>query len=92
MEFVKCHLVLKKRPAELGLVVHIGNFGNRVGLRSGLCVELLGNRLGAVLELLKERRRDSEEINTRESLDLSDLQRMHQIEISEWELEGRFRV
>lgn len=73
MEFVECHLVLKKGPAEFRLIVHIGDFGNRVGLRSGLCAELLGNRFGAVLELLEERRRDSEEVNTRECPDLADL-------------------
>ncbi len=78
MELVECHLVLKKRPAEFRLIVDKGDFGNRVGLRSGLCVELLGNRFGAVLELLKERRSDSEEVNTRECPDLADLERIHQ--------------
>jgi len=65
MKLVECHLVLKKRPAEFWLIVDIGDFGNWISLRSGLCVELLGNRLGAVLEILKERRCDSEEINSR---------------------------
>jgi hypothetical protein len=92
VEFVECHLVLKKRPAEFRFIVHIGDFGNRIGMRSNLCVELLRNRIGAVLELLKEPRRDSEEVNTRECLDLADLERIRQTEVSEWELEGRLQA
>ena len=74
MEFVECHLVLEKRPAEFRLIVNIGDFSNRFSLRSSLCAEPLGNRVGAVLELLKERRRNSKEVNTRKCRNLADLE------------------
>jgi hypothetical protein len=74
VEFVECHLILKKRPAEFRLVVDIGDFGNRLSLCSSLCAKLPGNRIGAVLEFLKERRSDSEEVYARECQDLADLE------------------
>lgn len=66
VEFVECHLVLKKRPAEVRLIVDIRDFGNRFSLRSGLCVKSLRNWVGAVLELLEKCRSDSEKVTTRE--------------------------
>lgn len=66
MEFVECHRVLKKHPPEFRLIVDIRDFGNRFSLRSGLCVKFLGNWVGAILELLKKRRSNSEVVNTRE--------------------------
>jgi hypothetical protein len=74
MEFVERHLVLKKRPAEFRLIVDIRDFGNRFSLRSGLCVKFLRNWVGAILELLEKCRSDSEVVNSRECLDLADLE------------------
>ena len=74
VEFVECHLILKKRPAEFWLVVDIGDFGNWLCLSSSLSAKLPGNRVGAVLEFLKEGRRDSEEVYARECPNLADLE------------------
>lgn len=72
MELVEGHLVLKKSPAELRLVVDEGNL-LQITLSSSLCVELLGDLLGRLLELFEERWGDGEEVDTSESLDLADL-------------------
>jgi hypothetical protein len=42
-----------------------------------LRVELLGDGIGAVFQLLEERRRDSEEVHARECLDLAGLHEIH---------------
>ena len=55
MELVEGHLVLEKLPTEFGLIVDIRNFLDRLGLCGGLCVELLGDGIGAVFQLLEER-------------------------------------
>jgi hypothetical protein len=77
MKFIECHLLLKKRPAEFGLIVNVGNLRDGVCLCSGLCVQPPGDRISAVSELLEERGRDSEEVNARECLDLTNLQEIH---------------
>jgi hypothetical protein len=78
VEFVECHLVLKKRPAEFRLIVDIRDFGNRFSLRSGLCIEFLRNWGGAIFKLLEKCRSDSEVVNTRECLDLANLEQIRQ--------------
>jgi len=90
MELVEGHLVLEKLPAEFGLIVDIGNFLDWLGLGGGLCVELLWDGIGAVPQLLEERRRDSEEVHARECLDLANLDEMrgdisHNSRCGEWD-------
>jgi hypothetical protein len=48
VEFVKCHLVLKKSPAEFGLIINVGNFRDGVCLCSSLSVEPPRDRISAV--------------------------------------------
>jgi hypothetical protein len=77
MKLVKRHLVLKKRPAEFGLIVDKGNFSDGVCLCSGMGVQPPGDRISAVPKLLEERGCDSEEVDAGECLDLTDLQEVY---------------
>ena len=72
-ELVRGHLVLEKGPAKLGLVIDVGNFGDRVGLGGSSSIEFLGDFLVGVLELLKEGRGDGEEVDAGEGLDFASL-------------------
>lgn len=56
MELVEGHLVLEKLPAEFRFIVDIGNLLDWLGLCGGLCVEPLGDGIGALPQLLEERR------------------------------------
>ena len=56
MELVEGHLVLEKLPAEFGLIVNIGDLLDWFGLCGGLCIEPLGDGIGALPQLLEERR------------------------------------
>lgn len=71
MELVEGHLVFEERPAELGLVVDVGDLLEGLALRSGVGVKLLGYGRSVVLELLEELGRDGEEVDARERLDLA---------------------
>lgn len=74
MKLVEGHLVLQESPAELGLVVDEGDLLELLSAGGGsLSVELLGDGRGVVLELLKERRGDGQEVNTSKGLDLAGL-------------------
>lgn len=74
MKLVEGHLVLKESPAELGLVVDEGDLLELLSAGSGsLSIELLGDGRGVVLELLKERGGDGQEVNTSKGLDLAGL-------------------
>lgn len=72
VQLVERHLVLKELPAELGLVVDIRDLLDRRRARA-VGVKLLRHRVRRVLELLQQLRRDGEEVDARESLDLADL-------------------
>ena len=54
VELVESHSILEKLPAELGLVVDEGDFGEWVGLGCERGVEFLGYGLCGVLELFEE--------------------------------------
>lgn len=73
VELVKCHGVLKEGPSEFGLIVNIGDLGDGSSGSGSSGVELLGDWRAVVLELLQKGRRDGEEIDTSQSLDLSGL-------------------
>jgi hypothetical protein len=75
MELVEGHLVLKKIPAEFGLIFNIGNFRNTFSLCGELWAKPPGNRIRAVPQLLEERRGDSKEVNACKCLNLANLRR-----------------
>ena len=85
VQLVERHLLLEQLPAELGLVVDVGDLGVLLGRGAGgLGVELLGDGRGVVLELLEEKsiilkliRLDDNdargEVDAGESFDLADV-------------------
>jgi hypothetical protein len=81
VKLVESHLVLKKLPAEFGLIVNIGNFLDW-NLRGGSRVEFPGDGISAVPQLLKECGRDSEEVHACECLDLTGLNEIHEVSIT----------
>lgn len=58
VQLVPCHLILKEFPAELGLVVDVRDLRDRICLGRCLCIELLRDRLGRILEFFKKSRCD----------------------------------
>lgn len=80
MELVESHLVLKKIPAEFGLIVNKGNFLDW-GLRGVSRVEPPGDGISAVPQLLKERGGDGEEVHACECPDLTGLNELREVSI-----------
>lgn len=62
MELVKRHNIVEKGPSELGFVVEVGGLGD--GLASGRSVELLGEVVLRLVELIEELGGDGEEVAT----------------------------
>lgn len=75
MELVESHLVLKKFPAEFGLIFNIGNFRNTFSLCGDLWAKPPGDRIRAVPQLLEEGRGDSKEVDACKRLNLANLRR-----------------
>lgn len=65
VELVKRHNIFEKGPSELGLVVEVGSLGD--GLASGRSVELLGEVVLRLVELIEELGGDGEEVATGKS-------------------------
>ena len=78
MELVERHLVLEERPAELGLVVDERHLRDRLGLGRARRVQLLRYGLARLLQLLEQCGCDREEVDTRERLNLTDLDETRQ--------------
>lgn len=69
VELVKGHDIIEKFPSELGLVVKVGSLGD--GLASGRSVELLGEVVLRLVELIEELGRDGKEVATGKSGDFT---------------------
>lgn len=69
VELVKGHDIIEKGPSELGLVVKVGSLGD--GLASGRSVELLGEVVLRLVELIEELGRDGKEVATGKSGDFA---------------------
>jgi hypothetical protein len=76
MELVESHLVLKKFPAEFGLIFNIGNFRNGFSLCRDLWAKPPRDTIRTVPQLLEEGRRDSKEVNACKCLNLANLQKI----------------
>ena len=74
MELIESHLILKKLPAEFGLIVDIRNFPNGVSLSGRVWVKPPRDRIRAVPQLLEEGGRDSKKVHACECLNLANLQ------------------
>ena len=78
VELVERHLVLEERPAELGLVVDERHLRDRLGLGRARRVQLLRYGFARLLQLLEQCGCDREEVDTRERLNLTDLDETRQ--------------
>lgn len=73
VKLVEGHRVLEECPAELRLVVDEGDLLQGLALGGSLSVELLGDLLCRLLELLEEGWGDGEEVDTSKGFNLADL-------------------
>jgi hypothetical protein len=76
VELVEGHLVLEECPAELRLVIDVRDLGDLLrGRARGVGIKLLGDGRSVILEFLKERGCNSQEVNASKGLNLAALPR-----------------
>ena len=73
VELVERHRVLEEVPAELRLIVNVRHLSNVLRRCCSLRIELLGDWVGRLPELLKECGSNGEEVDTGQRLDLAGL-------------------